>query len=49
MSKLTTAGCPVKFHTLEEAVDDYVRNYLMSPTRNLGASRMNDGSQRRAA
>jgi len=28
MKKLTKAGCPVKFRSLEEAVSDYVTNYL---------------------
>lgn len=28
MDKLVSAGCPVKFHSLEEGVRDYVRNYL---------------------
>ncbi len=49
MSKLTAAGCPVKFHTLEEAVSDYVRNYLLAPTRYLTASATSEHSQRRAA
>ncbi|HJD96190.1 ADP-glyceromanno-heptose 6-epimerase [Mailhella massiliensis] len=29
MSWLERENCPVKFHSLEEGVDDYVRNYLM--------------------
>ncbi len=28
MDKLAEAGCPVRFHTLEEGVRDYVQNYL---------------------
>ncbi|WP_458400333.1 ADP-glyceromanno-heptose 6-epimerase [Mailhella sp.] len=28
MSWMDRVGCPVKFHSLEEGVDDYVRNYL---------------------
>ena len=28
MGKLRAAGCSVEFHSLEEAVEDYVRNYL---------------------
>ena len=28
MEKLRTAGCEIKFHTLEEGVKDYVENYL---------------------
>ena len=29
MGWLEREHCPVKFHSLEEGVDDYVRNYLM--------------------
>lgn len=29
MEKLQAAGCPHRFHTLEEGVRDYVQNYLM--------------------
>ena len=29
MSWLEREKCPVKFHSLEEGVDDYVRNYLL--------------------
>lgn len=28
MSKLQQAGCPIRFQTLEESVEDYVQNYL---------------------
>ena len=28
MSWMERVNCPVKFHSLEEGVDDYVRNYL---------------------
>ena len=28
MSWMERVHCPVKFHSLEEGVDDYVRNYL---------------------
>ena len=28
MSKLRAAGCPVQFHSLEDGIRDYVRNYL---------------------
>ncbi|HUH66901.1 MAG TPA: ADP-glyceromanno-heptose 6-epimerase [Syntrophales bacterium] len=31
MEKLRAAGCPVKFRPLEDAVCDYVANYLMKP------------------
>ena len=29
MSWMEREKCPVKFHSLEEGVDDYVRNYLV--------------------
>ncbi len=29
MGRLVAAGCPVRFHSLENAVLDYVRNYLL--------------------
>ena len=29
VSFLVVMFCPVKFHSLEEGVDDYVRNYLV--------------------
>jgi len=35
MAKLTATGCPVRFHTLEEAVSDYVRGYLATDNRYL--------------
>ena len=30
MRKLLVTGCPIRFHTLEEAVQDYVERYLKS-------------------
>jgi ADP-L-glycero-D-manno-heptose 6-epimerase len=35
MDKLRATGCPVTFHPLEEAVQDYVVNYLQKPDRHL--------------
>jgi ADP-L-glycero-D-manno-heptose 6-epimerase len=35
MDKLRATGCPVNFHPLEEAVQDYVVNYLQKPDRHL--------------
>jgi ADP-L-glycero-D-manno-heptose 6-epimerase len=35
MEKLKQAGCPVEFCSLEEAVNDYVKNYLMNKERYL--------------
>ncbi len=32
MSKLITSGYDIPFHTLEEGVEDYVKNYLMTET-----------------
>ena len=31
MTKLRDAGCKLHFHTLEEGVADYVKNYLLTP------------------
>ncbi|MDI6742749.1 MAG: ADP-glyceromanno-heptose 6-epimerase [Smithella sp.] len=36
MSKLTKAGCPVKFSSLEDSVRDYVVNYLQNTDPHLG-------------
>jgi ADP-L-glycero-D-manno-heptose 6-epimerase len=36
MSKLTKAGSPVKFSSLEDSVRDYVVNYLQKPDSHLG-------------
>lgn len=36
MSKLKKAGCPVKFSSLEDAVRDYVINYLQAADPHLG-------------
>jgi ADP-L-glycero-D-manno-heptose 6-epimerase len=36
MSQLTAAGCPVKFSTLEDAVHDYVTQYLAKGEATLG-------------
>ncbi|MFN2267353.1 MAG: ADP-glyceromanno-heptose 6-epimerase [Desulfonatronovibrio sp.] len=38
MDKLKKAGCPVKFHSLEDGVQDYVQNYLMQEDPYLSAS-----------
>jgi ADP-L-glycero-D-manno-heptose 6-epimerase len=35
MDKLRATGCPVNFRPLEEAVQDYVVNYLQKPDRHL--------------
>jgi ADP-L-glycero-D-manno-heptose 6-epimerase len=35
MGKLSAAGCPVRFHTLEEGVRDYVQGFLAKPNRYL--------------
>ncbi|HWB00001.1 MAG TPA: NAD-dependent epimerase/dehydratase family protein, partial [Pirellulales bacterium] len=35
MTKLRSAGCPVEFHSLEDAVQDYVVNYLQSAEAHL--------------
>ncbi|MBU1003316.1 MAG: ADP-glyceromanno-heptose 6-epimerase [Proteobacteria bacterium] len=35
MDKLTAAGCPVKFTSLEDAAADYVQNYLAQPDPHL--------------
>jgi len=35
MDWLAECGCPVRFHTLEEGVADYVRGYLMAKERYL--------------
>lgn len=37
MDKLEKAGCPVKFHSLEDGVQDYVQNYLMQEDPYLSA------------
>jgi ADP-L-glycero-D-manno-heptose 6-epimerase len=37
MAKLRATGCPVKFHRLEDAVRDYVVNYLATDQRYLSA------------
>ena len=31
MSWLERLGCDVSFHTLEDGVSDYIKNYLMNP------------------
>lgn len=36
MDKLSSAGCPVRFRSLEEGVADYVRNYLDREDPHLG-------------
>lgn len=36
MNKLKTAGCPVKFSSLEDSVRDYVVNYLQQADQYLG-------------
>jgi ADP-L-glycero-D-manno-heptose 6-epimerase len=36
MDKLKSAGCPVKFSSLEDSVMDYVVNYLQKPDPHLG-------------
>ncbi len=35
MSKLSSAGCKVQFHTLEDSIKDYVQNYLIKPDHYL--------------
>ncbi len=35
MEKLTAAGCPVRIRSLEDAVSDYVKNYLEQDSRYL--------------
>lgn len=35
MDKIEKHGCPVKFHSLEDAVKDYVSNYLMKDYQRL--------------
>jgi ADP-L-glycero-D-manno-heptose 6-epimerase len=36
MNKLKSAGCPVKFSSLEDSVRDYVVNYLQQPDPHFG-------------
>jgi ADP-L-glycero-D-manno-heptose 6-epimerase len=36
MAQLHAAGCPVKFTSLEDSVQDYVRNYLARDEATLG-------------
>lgn len=35
MGRLRGAGCPVQFHSLEDAVNDYVKNHLLAADRYL--------------
>jgi ADP-L-glycero-D-manno-heptose 6-epimerase len=36
MDKLRLAGCPLSFHSLEDAISDYVKNYLAGGEKCLG-------------
>jgi ADP-L-glycero-D-manno-heptose 6-epimerase len=36
MEKLRLAGCPLSFHSLEDAISDYVKNYLAGGEKCLG-------------
>ena len=38
LERLERTGCPLRFHTLEESVADYVVNYLMTAVPNFSSS-----------